>query len=64
MAHATKMNCPDCGAEMNLHAEKIDYGTEPTDGPPLDPDLGGLLEEFYACADCGRTAARLAGQSI
>ena len=64
MADATKMTCADCGTEMNLHAEKIDYGTEPADGLPFDPDLGGLVEEFHTCPDCGRTDARPAGQSI
>ena len=64
MTERVKMACPDCGAEMNLHAEKIDYGTEPADGVPFDPDLGGLLEEFHTCADCGRTDVRPATQSI
>ncbi len=60
MADATKMNCPDCGTEMNLHAEKIDYGTDLTGGAAFDPDLGGVVEEFHTCPDCGRTQARLA----
>jgi predicted RNA-binding Zn-ribbon protein involved in translation (DUF1610 family) len=64
MAHATTLNCPDCGVEMNLHAEKIDYGTELADGALFDPDLGGLVEEFHTCPDCGVTRTRPAGQSI
>ncbi len=60
MADATKMNCPDCGAEMNLHAEKVDYGTDTRAGDPFDEDLGGVVEEFHTCPECGRTHARRA----
>ncbi len=58
MPDGRKMNCDDCGAEMNLHAEKVDYSQEP--GAPDSPDapLGGRLEEFHTCPACGRTHAR------
>lgn len=60
MSEREKMVCQDCGAEMNRHAEKLDYtaGLERPDA--LDPELGGLLEEFHTCPECGRTAARAA----
>jgi predicted RNA-binding Zn-ribbon protein involved in translation (DUF1610 family) len=56
-----KMVCPDCGVEMNRHAEKVDYTAEPSDAGAFDPDLGGVLEEFHTCPHCGRTHARRAG---
>jgi predicted RNA-binding Zn-ribbon protein involved in translation (DUF1610 family) len=61
MSERAKMVCPDCGVEMNRHAEKVDYTSEPTEADPPDPDSGGLLEEFHTCPSCGRTHARRAG---
>ncbi len=55
-----KMVCPDCGAEMNRHAEKVDYTAEPSEPGAFDEELGGVLEEFHACPRCGRTLARRA----
>ena len=39
-----KMICPDCGAEMNHHAMKIDYRGETPE-----------LREVHTCPDCGKT---------
>jgi len=44
-----KMICPECGAEMNHHAMKIDYRGE-TPG----------LQEVHSCPGCGRTELRQA----
>jgi len=53
-----KMTCPDCGAEMNQHAVKIDYGA---DDPRLfDAVFGGALKEVHTCPECGRTKMRAA----
>ena len=60
MTDARKMACEDCGVEMNLHAEKVDYGADAPHGDPPDPELGGVVEEFHTCPDCGRTRARVA----
>ena len=60
MTERTKMVCPDCGVEMNRHAEKVDYTSEPAAADPPDPDLGGTLEEFHTCPECGRTHSRRA----
>ena len=50
---ANNLSCPDCGAEMNHHANKIDYDV---DNPVLiDPVFGGVLKEAYTCPVCGRT---------
>lgn len=58
MTDSNKMICQDCGAEMNHHAEKIDY-TAALDAPEkIDPVLGGLVEEVHTCPQCGRTELR------
>jgi ribosomal protein S27AE len=53
----TKMICPDCGVEMNYHAEKIDYSSPDT--KYIDPDLGGVVEEAHTCPVCGKTHTRM-----
>jgi predicted RNA-binding Zn-ribbon protein involved in translation (DUF1610 family) len=54
----TKMICPDCGVEMNYHAEKIDYSAQ--DPKKIDPDFGGIVEEAHTCPVCGKTEMRTA----
>ena len=63
MPEAKKMVCPDCGVEMNRHAEKLDYTAALDDPASADPDLGGVLEEAHTCPLCGKTAVRKAGQN-
>jgi rubrerythrin len=53
-----KMICPVCGAQMNQHAEKIDYTAALDDPEAVDKDLGGVLEEVYGCPVCGHTQVR------
>jgi predicted RNA-binding Zn-ribbon protein involved in translation (DUF1610 family) len=60
MTTTNAMMCPQCGIEMNYHAEKIDYMTALTDPGDMDPDLGGVLEEIHTCPGCGQTGARRA----
>jgi ribosomal protein S27AE len=57
MPEADKMNCPDCGAEMNHHADKLVYESAPDDE---DADEGGFILEAHACPGCGRSATRAA----
>lgn len=59
--HREKMICPDCGVEMNHHADKIDYSAEPREGDEIDPAFGGIIEEAHTCPLCGRTHLRRAG---
>jgi predicted RNA-binding Zn-ribbon protein involved in translation (DUF1610 family) len=54
----SKMICPGCGAEMNRHAEKIDYTAALDKDAADDEDAGGILEEIHACPKCGETQAR------
>jgi predicted RNA-binding Zn-ribbon protein involved in translation (DUF1610 family) len=61
MSEREKMICVDCGVEMNLHAEKVDYPGEPAAADDGDLGLGGRLEEFHTCPSCGRTDARPSG---
>lgn len=58
MAEREKMSCPDCGVEMNLHAEKVDYTAGLEDGGDFGGEFGAPVEEFHACPECGRTRAR------
>jgi predicted RNA-binding Zn-ribbon protein involved in translation (DUF1610 family) len=51
-----KMICPDCGAEMNQHAVKIDYGVD--DPKFIDAVFGGALKEAHTCPECGRSELR------
>ena len=53
----TKMICPDCGVEMNHHAEKIDYAAVDDSGV-IDSIFGGILEELHTCPECGKTLMR------
>ena len=47
-----KVCCPACGAEMNLHAEKIDYFLGSPETDESDRDFGGVLVEFHTCPVC------------
>lgn len=52
----TKMICPVCGAEMNHHAMKIEYGVD--DPASVDEVFGGAVEEVHTCPRCGRIELR------
>lgn len=62
MSHTNKMICPDCGVEMNHHADKIDYTAALNEPEAVDPDLGGIIEEAHTCPECGNMMARQAIQ--
>jgi ribosomal protein S27AE len=51
------MRCPRCGATMNQHAEKLVLWANPA--IPIDPALGGYIEEMHACPRCGNVESRL-----
>jgi hypothetical protein len=52
MAQRQKVRCPECGTEMNFHAEKVDYSAALADPRSMDPELGGVVEEFHTCPGC------------
>jgi predicted RNA-binding Zn-ribbon protein involved in translation (DUF1610 family) len=51
MSQQPKLKCPKCGAEMNHHASKVDYGIDDLD--VIDPIFGGVLKEAHSCPNCG-----------
>ena len=54
----TPMRCPECDIEMNHHAEKLVDPVSAEEAARVDPALGGLIEEVYACPECGKAASR------
>jgi len=59
MNTAKKMKCPECGSEMNHHADKIDYSSTAVPDA-INVDLGEIVTEIHTCPECGRVAARIA----
>jgi predicted RNA-binding Zn-ribbon protein involved in translation (DUF1610 family) len=60
MAESKGVRCPDCGVEMNRHAEKVDYTAGLAEPRAVDPDLGGILLAVHQCPDCGNVETRRA----
>jgi ribosomal protein S27AE len=60
MPETDRMKCPDCGAEMNHHADKLDYGAAADEAS--DTSEGGIIIEAHTCPACGHTATRAAAQ--
>lgn len=58
MSSTEKMRCPQCGAEMNQHARKLNLSAVLTEPDAIDPELEGIVEEIHTCPECGRTASR------
>ncbi len=58
MGERGKSVCPECGAEMNRHAEKADYTAGDYGAEVFNSALGAVAEEFHACPDCGHTHTR------
>jgi len=55
----TKMICPNCGHEMNFHAEKVNQSARA--GLESDSaEFGGVVEEIHTCPACGAIATRIA----
>lgn len=51
-----RIYCPDCGVEVNFHPITTDYTLTCVDLLSEDDLLSGILDEFYSCPECGRTA--------
>jgi len=56
MSDTTKIKCPDCGATMNHHAVKIEYGTD----EPINSVFEGVLKDVHTCPECGAVEMTLA----
>jgi len=50
------MRCPRCGTIMNRHAEKLILTVGSS--IPIDPALGGYIEEMHGCPNCGNVESR------
>ena len=59
MPDQDKMTCPDCGTEMNHHADKLDYGATAGDSSEAsdEPD-GAVVIEAHTCPGCGHAETR------
>jgi len=53
------MTCPDDGATMNHHAEKLVDPTGPRDKVLVNPVLEGIVEEIHTCPACGKARFRV-----
>jgi len=59
IAASGRVICPRCGGEMNRHAEKLDYGVDPS-GASFDAVFGAALMEFHTCPGCKNVVERSA----
>lgn len=59
MPVTSPMICPECGDEMNHHADKLVHSSEPRDSANNHFE-DGIETEFHACANCGAGATRQA----
>jgi hypothetical protein len=53
-----KMICPSCKVEMNHHCDKLVYNAGTQEAGAADAKLGGTIEEFHTCPECGGGASR------
>jgi predicted RNA-binding Zn-ribbon protein involved in translation (DUF1610 family) len=58
MPAAKKILCPNCGTEMNHHADKLDFTTVLSEPEAVDPEFGGILEEVHTCPNCKNIEVR------
>lgn len=54
---SAKMICPKCRIEMNHHCDKLVHVPD-SSAAKIDENLGGALEEFHSCPNCGGIASR------
>ena len=54
------IRCPGCGAEMNRHAEKVDYSWTAERPAAADAAFEGVVVEFHTCPACGYIEERTA----
>jgi len=60
MLQQRRIRCPVCGAEMNRHAEKVDYSWTPEEPEAADTAFEGALVEFHTCPAGGWVEERAA----
>ena len=52
------MTCPKCGAQMNHQADKLVHPTTAEEAASMTPALDGVIEQVFACPECGRIESR------
>jgi Zn-finger nucleic acid-binding protein len=57
MQRKEKLICPNCGVEMNLHAEKIDRAGAGESAASESPGEDSVIE-FHTCPRCALTLER------
>ena len=50
-----KHHCPNCGVEMNHHANKVNEVILIQTQKALGEKFNGVIEAVYTCATCGTT---------
>ena len=56
----TSMRCPRCGEEMNHQADKLVHPVTQEEAARITPALDGIIEQVFACPNCGRIESRRA----
>jgi predicted RNA-binding Zn-ribbon protein involved in translation (DUF1610 family) len=54
------MACPKCGTEMNHQADKLVHPVTREEAASMTPALDGVIEEVFACPNCGWIESRRA----
>ena len=57
MADEQKITCPECGAAMNHHADKLVSPTD-ADAEGVDPAFGGVIQQTHTCPVCAHVEFR------
>jgi predicted RNA-binding Zn-ribbon protein involved in translation (DUF1610 family) len=52
------MTCPRCGAEMNHQAAKLVHPVTEDEAAQMTAAFDGVLEDVFACPECGRIESR------
>jgi hypothetical protein len=56
---AATIQCPECGAAMNHHADKLVEPTSAADAATVTSGFGGMVAEVHSCPGCGAVEMRL-----
>lgn len=56
MKTTNQIICPDCGAQMSHHADKIDGSTSVAE--KIDATPGVALEDVHVYSECGKAVTR------
>jgi hypothetical protein len=54
------MICPDCGRQMNFHAEKINQSASGSRHSGSGAEFHEVVDEIHACPACATIATRRA----